>query len=79
MDTLGRGQVIKTLGGQGCEFDGKIFPVDKVDVLDVSGAGDTFMAAMAHKYTRMSDIEKAINFANYCASQVVQMRGTSTL
>ena len=43
MDTLGKGQVIKTLGGQGCEFDGKIYPVDKVEVLDVS-VGDTFMA-----------------------------------
>ena len=79
VDSLGKGQVIKTLGGQGCEFDGKIYPVDKVEVLDVSGAGDTFMAAMAHKYTRINDIQKAINFANYCASQVVQMRGTSTL
>ena len=79
VDSLGKGQVIKTLGGQGCEFDGKIFPVDKVEVLDVSGAGDTFMAALAHKYTRMCDIVKAINFANYCAAQVVQMRGTSTL
>ena len=79
VDSLGKGQVIKTLGGQGCEFDGKIYPVDKVEVLDVSGAGDTFMAAMAHKYTRINDIQKAINFANYCAAQVVQMRGTSTL
>ena len=79
VDTLGKGQVIKTMGGQGCEFNGKIYPVDKVDVLDVSGAGDTFMAALAHKYTRMNDITKAINFANYCASQVVQMRGTTTL
>jgi len=79
VDSLGKKQVIKTLGGQGCEFNGKIYPVDKVDVLDVSGAGDTFMAALAHKFTRINDIEKAINFANYCASQVVQMRGTSTL
>ena len=63
MDTLGRGQVIKTLGGQGCEFNGTIYPVDKVDVLDVSGAGDTFITVPTHKYTRMSDITKAINFA----------------
>jgi D-beta-D-heptose 7-phosphate kinase/D-beta-D-heptose 1-phosphate adenosyltransferase len=67
------------MGGDGCEFNGKIYPVDKVEVLDVSGAGDTFIAALAHKFTRESDIDKAINFANYCASQVVQMRGTTTL
>ena len=79
VDSLGKGQVIKTMGGQGCEYRGKIYSVDKVDVLDVSGAGDTFIAALAHKYTRIVDIEKAINFANYCASQVVQMRGTTTL
>ena len=37
-------KVIKTMGGQGCEYRGKIYPVDKVDVLDVSGADDTFIA-----------------------------------
>ena len=77
--SLGSGQVIKTLGGRGCEFNGKIYPVDKVEVLDVSGAGDTFIAALAHRYTTINDIDKSINFANYCASQVVQMRGTTTL
>lgn len=74
-----KNQVIKTLGGQGCEYRGKMYSVDKVEVLDVSGAGDTFIAALAHKYTRFAEIGKAIEFANYCASQVVQMRGTSTL
>ena len=68
------------MGGQGCVFRGKIYPVDKVEVLDVSGAGDTFIASLAHRvHNDESDIDKAINFANYCASQVVQMRGTTTL
>lgn len=79
VDSLSKHQVIKTLGGQGCEFGGTIYPVDKVEVRDVSGAGDTFIASLAHKYTREPDIIKAINFANYCASQVVQLRGTSIL
>lgn len=79
LDGIGKRQLIKTMGGDGCEFNGKVYPVDKVEVLDVSGAGDTFIAALAHKFTRESDIDKAINFANYCASQVVQMRGTTTL
>ena len=80
VDTLGQGQVIKTMGGQGCEFNGKIYPVDKVDVLDVSGAGDTFMAASTHKYTRMNDITKCHQLCKTIVlSQVVQMRGTTTL
>ena len=79
LDGIGKSQLIKTMGGDGCEFNGKIYSVDKVEVLDVSGAGDTFIAALAHKFTRESDIDKAINFANYCAAQVVQMRGTTTL
>ena len=72
-------QVITTLGGDGCVYDGVVYPVDKVEVLDVSGAGDTFMASLAHSYTKYGKIKKAIKYANKCAAQVVQKRGTSTI
>lgn len=72
-------KVIKTMGGAGCFYQGKIYPVKKMDVIDVSGAGDTFMASLSVKYTETSDIIKSIKFANDCASKVVKKRGTTTI
>jgi D-glycero-beta-D-manno-heptose-7-phosphate kinase len=73
-------KVIKTVGGEGCVYKGKKYPVKKkVEVLDVSGAGDTFMAALAVNYTDTYDIESAINFANECASEVVQHKGVTII
>lgn len=73
-------KVIKTVGGEGCVYKGKKYPVKKkVEVLDVSGAGDTFMAALAVNYTDTYNIESAINFANECASEVVQHKGVTII
>ena len=67
------------MGGDGCEYKGKRYPVNKVEVKDVSGAGDTFMAALAVHYTDTEEIESSIKFANECASTVVRKKGTSVL
>lgn len=73
-------KVIKTIGGDGCEYQGNLYPVKKkVEVLDVSGAGDTFMAALAVNYTDTYDIESAINFANQSAAEVVQHKGVTII
>ena len=73
-------KVIKTVGGEGCEYQGNLFPVKKkVEVLDVSGAGDTFMAALVVNYTDTYDIESAIGFANESASEVVKHRGVTII
>ena len=72
-------KIIHTTGGEGCMFQSKIFPVEKVDVKDSSGAGDSFMAGLAINYLKTKDIEKAIKFANLCASEVVKHRGVSTI
>ena len=73
-------KVIKTVGGEGCEYQGILFPVKKkVEVLDVSGAGDTFMAALVVNYTDTYDIESAIGFANESASEVVKHRGVTII
>jgi len=72
-------KVIKTVGSEGCVYRGKVYPVmNKVEVLDVSGAGDTFMAALAFQYSQNNDLVSAINFANKCASEVVQHKGVTT-
>lgn len=73
-------KIIKTVGGEGCEYQGNLFPVKRrVEVLDVSGAGDTFMAALVVNYTDTYNIESAINFANESASEVVKHRGVTIL
>jgi bifunctional ADP-heptose synthase (sugar kinase/adenylyltransferase) len=70
-------KIVRTRGGLGCEFRGVHYPVKASEVKDTSGAGDTFMAALVVKYLDTNSIETAINFANECASTVVQRRGVS--
>lgn len=72
-------KLIITYGGNGCMYDGINFKTDKVDVLDVVGAGDSFLASLASAYVKTKDIRKSINFANSCATFVVQKRGVSDL
>tara|TARA_R100000005_G_C4991359_1_gene198721 strand:+ start:742 stop:1551 length:810 start_codon:yes stop_codon:yes gene_type:complete len=72
-----RNNLIVTLGGKGCIYRQKIYPVDTVQVKDMSGAGDTFMASLVVNYLKSSNIEQAIKFANLCATNVVQKRGVA--
>jgi len=72
-------KIIHTMGGDGCEFQGKRYRVKKVDVKDTSGAGDSFMAALSIKYFETQDIQKSIEFANKCASEVVKHRGVTVI
>tara|TARA_Y100000310_G_scaffold293621_1_gene323341 strand:- start:5585 stop:6355 length:771 start_codon:yes stop_codon:yes gene_type:complete len=71
--------LIVTKGPEGAIYDGKLYPVNVVEVHDVSGAGDTFLAAFSVLIAADSSIEDAIQFANYCASKVVQRFGTSSV
>ena len=71
--------LIVTMGERGCLFDGTVFPVEKVEVKDMSGAGDTFLAGLVYNYLSTSDIEQAITFANECATKVVQKRGVNVV
>ena len=72
-------KIICTAGEEGCNFKGKNYPVKKVEVMDVSGAGDSFMAGLVIEYLKSQDIEKAIRFANECASRVVQHPGVTII
>ena len=71
--------MIITRGPRGAEYKGKIYPVKEVDVRDTSGAGDTFLAGLVFDYLENKDIVKAIKFANKCATQVVQKKGTAKI
>ena len=72
-------RVIQTMGSEGCYFNGKQYSVEQAEVMDLSGAGDTFMAALAVKYTETGDVDSSITYANSCASKVVKKRGTTVV
>ncbi len=72
-------QIIETLGDGGCKYQGKIYPVDKVEVKDLSGAGDSFLAGLVVKYLETRDMDKSLTFANECATKVVQKMGVSVI
>lgn len=74
-----KNKLIVTQGPKGCLFQDKVYSVPLVEVKDVSGAGDTFISALCCKYLETSDVEKAIQFANICATKIVQKRGVSKI
>jgi D-beta-D-heptose 7-phosphate kinase/D-beta-D-heptose 1-phosphate adenosyltransferase len=67
--------LIVTLGDKGALYNNKEYPTKKVEVMDVCGAGDTFLASLTYQYLCTKDIEKAIIFANIAAGLTVQHRG----
>jgi bifunctional ADP-heptose synthase (sugar kinase/adenylyltransferase) len=72
------GKMIITLGKRGCMFRNKIYAPPKIsNTVNVCGAGDTFMAGLVVEYCKSGSIERAIDFALLCSSDVVQHRGVS--
>ena len=72
-------KIIHTMGGLGCEYQGKRYSTKKVEVKDLSGAGDTFMSSLVVKFIETDDIIQSINYANECASKVVTQKGVSII
>lgn len=77
-----KNQLIVTLGDRGARHFDKhlkgsfLYELeDKAEVRDLSGAGDTFLAAFVVNYLNTHDIASAIRFANKCASYVVTQKG----
>jgi len=71
--------MIVTHGANGALWDHQTFPVPITRVFDVTGAGDTFLAALVFYYIQLPDMKESINFANRCAAIAVQNPGTYTL
>jgi bifunctional ADP-heptose synthase (sugar kinase/adenylyltransferase) len=72
-------KIIMTQGNKGASYMDCPYETDSVVTMDVSGAGDTFMASLAYKYSTSYDIVDSIKFANKMASEVVKKRGVSTI
>lgn len=67
--------MITTLGGKGAKFHEKSYPAPMVEVVDVCGAGDTFLAALAYKFLETRNIDIAIEYAIQAGSLTVQHSG----
>lgn len=73
-------KLIVTMSERGCMYNEKTYSVDNsIEVRDLSGAGDTWMASFVYSYVDTKNIEKSIGFANDNATIVVQKRGVTTI
>ena len=73
-------KLVITYGDKGCYYKRKLYPPPrKVEARDLSGAGDTFLAAFAVSMVKNDNINKAIDFAQECASKVVAKKGVTTI
>lgn len=78
-------KLIVTLGERGCLFREKVYPVEPTEVIDIAGAGDTFLAALVARFIRNTGrtgsghIQECLGFANKAARQVVSRRGVSVV
>lgn len=77
--------LIVTLGEKGSVYyttnptTETLFSTTPVDVVDVCGAGDTFLAALTYQYLKTKSIESAIIYANKCSAVTVTHRGVYSL
>lgn len=71
--------IIVTDGGNGAILIQKgqtqTIPTQPIDVIDVCGAGDTFLAALVIDFSQTRNLQSAIRFANIYAGQVVSKQG----
>ena len=66
--------------GAGCADYNKVnYPGEKTKIVDVVGAGDTFLSALVYFYLLYGRIEEAIPYANRAAAIAVQNFGTYVL
>jgi len=72
--------IIETLGDRGCRHRQVHYHGNPVEVSNLAGAGDTFLAGFVVEYLRTGgDISSALIYANKISSLVVQKRGVSTI
>lgn len=73
-------KIIITIGSKGSMYKKIIYPSPSPkETIDVSGAGDTFVAAFSVKYLETLNVSESIKFANEMSSLVVTKRGVATL
>tara|TARA_Y100001938_G_C8028074_1_gene399110 strand:+ start:127 stop:873 length:747 start_codon:yes stop_codon:yes gene_type:complete len=72
--------VVVTKAEEGCWYQDKDYPLQNPsEVRDVSGAGDTFLAAFSYAYTATQELKSSILFAQECCQDVVRKKGVATI
>ena len=72
--------VIVTKAERGCSYKDEDFKLkNPSEIRDVSGAGDTFLAAFSYGFTSTQNIKTAIIFAQDCCQKVIRKKGVSTV
>lgn len=59
--------LVVTNGAEGCFYHGNNYPASSIEVVDVCGAGDTFLAAFAYAHVATQNMDQSLKIANYCA------------
>jgi D-beta-D-heptose 7-phosphate kinase/D-beta-D-heptose 1-phosphate adenosyltransferase len=68
--------LIVTLGEAGATYQNQQFLAQPVELADVTGAGDTFISALAYQYMNTGNITESVKFAIRASSVTVQHHGT---
>lgn len=68
--------LITTLGSNGALYNNVVYKTKDVEIADVCGAGDTFLASLAYFHLLTGRLDLAIPFANKAAAVTVQHFGT---
>lgn len=72
-------ELIVTMGKHGAKWKGRQYTSPPVDVFDVTGAGDVFLATLCYFYLHTKDLNQSIPKAVYLASKSVQHTGVYIL
>lgn len=68
-------KLIVTYGSKGCGYLDSLYPAKVIEVVDVCGAGDVFLAAMVVKHLLTGEMGEALPFANERAAISCQSMG----
>lgn len=71
--------LIVTLGGKGARYQNVIYPVGPVEVIDLSGCGDSFLSGLVINYLRTKDLSSAIHYANKVARIAASKKGVVSI
>ena len=73
-------KLILTAASDGCYFKEEHFAINnRSEVIDVCGAGDTFLSAFSYEMLFSKNIKKAIDFAQDSCQYVIGKRGVVTV
>ncbi len=56
----------------------RIIPTEAKEIFDVTGAGDTFIAALSYSIMQNKNLVESCEFANYAAARVISKMGSAT-